>query len=112
MSKVFALAFAVAALAAFVSQANAGRHRGGCCAPTCCETATPCCGDTAAAPAPTADNNAHNDNAANNTAQSPQSTRSFSYQPSTNNTTAPRAIGGGRSNFGVRDAASKPLGNY
>lgn len=111
MSKVFALAFAVAALAAFVSQANAGRHRGGCCEPTCCETAAPCCGDTAAAPAQAADNNA---NAANNTAQAPQSTRSFSYQPSTDTNYAPATRGAnrGRASFGARDAASKALGNY
>jgi len=112
MSKVFALAFAVAALAAFVSQASAGRHRGGCCEPTCCEAAAPCCGATAAAaPAPTADNNA---NAANNTAQAPQSTRSFSYQPSTNDNYAPvtRGVNRGRASFGARDAASKALGNY
>jgi hypothetical protein len=113
MSKIFALAIAVAALAAFVSQASAGRHRGGCCAPSCCETAASCCGDTAAAPTPAADNNA---NAANNTAQAPQSTRSFSYQPSTNNvySVAPGRTNGGRimNSYGLRGAGSKEIGNY
>lgn len=112
MSKIFALAFAVAALSAFVSQANAGRHRG-CCAPSCCEAAAPCCGDTAAAPAQAAANNA---NAANNTAQAPQSTRSFSYQPSTNNVSsvAPGRTSRGRiiNSYGLRGAGSKEIGNY
>ena len=112
MSKVLTFALVAVALAAFVSQASAGRHRDrGCCAPTpCCETATPCCGDTAAAPAPTADTKA---NAATDTARAPQSTRSFSYQPSTSNYTAPATRASGRAVYdGIRDAASKLTGGY
>jgi hypothetical protein len=105
MSKFLTFALVAVALSAFVSQASAGRHRD-CCAQT------PCCGDGAAAPAAAATDNA----AKNNTAQAPQSTRSFSYQPSTNNTASavPGGINRGRimQSFGVRGAASKANGNY
>ena len=77
----------------------------GACNGSCCTTAEPSCCAAPAAPA-----NEHS-NMNMPAARAPQGTRSFSYQPSTDNTPARRTSRPGW-NSGVRGAASKALGNY
>ena len=105
MSKLFALAVVASLFVA--STAQAASH-GSCCAPAaaCCSQAEPSC--ASGSPAAAADEHS---NMNMPSAKAPQSTRSFSYQPSTGYS-APRTMSRPGWNSGVRGAASKALGNY
>ena len=95
MTKLFALALVASMFGASAATAQAGCN-GSCNATTSC----------ASAPAAPAAEHANMD-----TAKAPQSTRSFSYQPSRGVYRSPMTRSRGWSS-GTRGAGSKVLGNY